>query len=200
MASIHIDKGSLEEALSFVHRSIELNTKNSSAFLVLSEIYYLKEDYLMAEKAIDESINLSPRENMIYLNMKAACLFKKKKYYESIKLLESANNFNSSNERNLSHIDAAIKASKYAICRQNITNKQSIDSISKHSVNRIVEMHKITFRPVEESLLVKLYNSKWKIYQAQGMLDMVMVTADFSLFRNKSVKYKITSGFRRYNR
>ena len=33
----------------------------------------------MAEKAIDESINLSPRENMIYLNMKAACLFKKKK-------------------------------------------------------------------------------------------------------------------------
>ena len=188
LASIHKDKGSLEEALSFVHRSIELNTKNSSAFLVLSEIYYLKEDYLMAEKAIDESINLSPRENMIYLNMKAACLFKKKKYYESIKLLESANNFNSSNERNLSHIDAAIKASKYAICRQNITNKQSIDSISKHSLNRIeVEMHKITFRPVEESLLVKLKQLKMEnLSSTRDARYGNGYCTDFSLFRNKS--------------
>ncbi|WP_269611077.1 tetratricopeptide repeat-containing sulfotransferase family protein [Prochlorococcus marinus] len=88
------EKGSLEEAEVFLRKAIELNPDFAAPYLSLSDLKYSNKNTLWKDKLFSESIlkNQSQKDQIDIYFARANILHKEKKYEESSKYLQLANN------------------------------------------------------------------------------------------------------------
>lgn len=179
--------GDLDNSLVYINQSLRIQPDNVFAMADLFELYFDLNLFEKAENIIDKALRLKCSVSERFRWGKAACLFYKQKYEDSIRILETL----SHEEINSAHFSFITNVSLKAALYANDCNNLSEYSLDSSVCNREDDFSDVPalvlHRPVEDHLINELMciNTS-KLSTMTDARNGNGLCTDFQLFKTKT--------------